>query len=513
MSVLVWINRFDLIRLLTSGLYLLLRQLVLLDLWRCTEPKANSWRFLVLFVLLIDELLDTCLLRVGNIWDVGDWALRDVRELVIEPWMTRSLFIEACFLIIGCFALRLGWRNIVLVRGAHILDRDDLVVVALFDILVDIWIHFLHGRYTLLWSIWGHFLCWSALWVLKIRVLLIIGVLEPIVADLLLLLPVSIGLLLLVLLLVLIEVILIIIVSVEVVALDLLTENLRVLLAFTAFASTVVVLVGVELILIEVFPSLPTRGLVILVWGLFLEGWATLTSLASFSFLSLLAWSGIVILVVSMWLVLLLIITLLAKPVSLLRIEVIRICRFEVLSICWLRWVIHKDFLLLFALSAFVPLVEAILLELLHEILMDLLLLLELVLLEFDITESILKIFNALQVLLILVSQAHPLTFDALDLLLVFLHLKWVFLVRFDLVILLNTQMRIDLLALAFVQLGEDELQDFDSMFTVRQYFQSFSQLLILHDVTLLRLAFRVGRILIQAFACCFRVVWARGES
>lgn len=65
-----------------------------------------------------------------------------------------------------------------------------------------------------------------------------------------------------------------------------------------------------------------------------------------------------------------------------------------------------------------------ILLELLHEILMDLLLLLELVLLEFDITESILKIFNALQVLLILVSQAHPLTLDVLDLLLVFLHLK-----------------------------------------------------------------------------------------
>lgn len=144
---------------------------------------------------------------------------------------------------------------------------------------------------------------------------------------------------------------------------------------------------------------------------------------------------------------------------------------------------------------------------------MDLLLLLELVLLEFDIVESILKIFNALQVLLILISQAHPLTFDALDLLLAFLHLKCVFLIRFGLASLLNTQMRIDLLALLFGQLVEDELQDFDSLFTVVQCFQSFSEMLILHDVTIGGLAFRVGSVLTQAFASCFRVVWARRES
>lgn len=95
--------------------------------------------------------------------------------------------------------------------------------------------------------------------------MLIIGVIEPVVADLLLLLPVSVGLLFLVLLLVLIEVILKIIVVVHEVSLDVLTENLGVLLAVAAFASTVVVLVGVELILVEVFPSLPFDGLVILV--------------------------------------------------------------------------------------------------------------------------------------------------------------------------------------------------------------------------------------------------------
>jgi len=95
--------------------------------------------------------------------------------------------------------------------------------------------------------------------------LLVVGVIEPIVADLLLLLPVSIGLLLLILLLVLIEVVLNFIIWLSEVALDLLTENLRVLLAVTAFASTVVVPVGVELILAEVFPSLPFGLLVTLV--------------------------------------------------------------------------------------------------------------------------------------------------------------------------------------------------------------------------------------------------------
>lgn len=51
--------------------------------------------------------------------------------------------------------------------------------------------------------------------------------------------------------------------------------------------------------------------------------WASLTSLASFSFLSLLAWSEIVVFGVSMWLVLLLLAALLAKSVGVVRIEVI----------------------------------------------------------------------------------------------------------------------------------------------------------------------------------------------
>jgi len=51
--------------------------------------------------------------------------------------------------------------------------------------------------------------------------------------------------------------------------------------------------------------------------------WAALTSLTSFSVISLLVWSEIVELVVSMWLVLLLLATLLTKPVSVVRIEVI----------------------------------------------------------------------------------------------------------------------------------------------------------------------------------------------